>query len=42
MVQELGSFVERFGDLTTQTSRPKFLEEVAIEAMKVDKAIELF
>ncbi len=26
----------------TQTSTPKFVEEVAIEVMKVDKAIELF
>jgi hypothetical protein len=28
MVQELGSFVEGFKDPTTQTSTPKFVEEV--------------
>jgi hypothetical protein len=29
MVHELGSYVEGFGDPTTQTSTPKFVEEVA-------------
>ncbi len=42
MVQELGSFVEGFGDPMTQTSTPKFVEEVLIEVMKVDMANELF
>jgi hypothetical protein len=28
MVQELGSFAKGFGDPTTQTSTPKFVEEV--------------
>jgi hypothetical protein len=42
MVQKLGSFAEGFRDLTTQTNTPKFVEEVTTEAMKVDKAAELF
>ncbi len=42
MVYELGSFVEGFGDPMTQTSTPKSMEEVAIEVMKVDNAIQLF
>jgi hypothetical protein len=42
MVQELGSFAEASKDPTTQTSTPKYVEEVAIEIMKVDKAVELF
>ncbi len=42
MVQELGSFVEGSRDPTTQTSTPKFVEEVAAEIMKVDKVTELF
>jgi hypothetical protein len=33
MVQELGSFTERSRNLTTQTSTPKAMEEVAIEVM---------
>ncbi len=42
MVQELGSYVEGSIDLTTQTSTPKFVEEVATEVMKIDKAPKLF
>ncbi len=42
MVQELGSFVEGFGDPTTQTSTPKSMEEVAAEVMKADKVAQLF
>ncbi len=41
MVQELGSSIEVFGDPTTQTSTPKFVEEVVTEVMKVDKVIQL-
>jgi len=33
MVQELGSFAKGFKDLTTQTSTPKSVEEVATEVM---------
>ncbi len=42
MVQELGSYAEGFGDPTTQTSTPKFVEEVVVEVTKVDKTTELF
>ncbi len=42
MVHELGSYVEGFGDPTTQTSTPKFVEEVATEVMKANKVDELF
>ncbi len=42
MVHELGSSVEGYGDSTTQTSTPKFVEEVAVEVMKLDKATKLF
>jgi hypothetical protein len=42
MVQELGSFIEGFGDLTTYTSTPKSMEEVAIEVMKAYMATKLF
>ncbi len=42
MVQELGSFVERSGDHTTQKNTPKFIEEVVAKVMKADKAVELF
>jgi len=42
MVQELGSFAKASKDPTTQTSRSKYVEEVAIEIMKIDKAVELF
>jgi hypothetical protein len=38
----LGSFVEGFGDPTTQTSTPKYVEEVVVEVMKTYKAIESF
>jgi len=42
MVQELGSFIEGFGDPITQTSSPKSVEEVGIELMKANKATKLF
>jgi hypothetical protein len=42
MVQELGSFAKASKDPTTQTSTPKYVEEVAIEIMKVNKVVELF
>ncbi len=42
MVHELGSSAEGYGDTTTQTSTPKFVEEVAIEIMKTYKAAKLF
>ncbi len=38
----MGSFVEGSGDPTTQTHTPKLMEEVDVEIMKVDKAVELF
>jgi hypothetical protein len=38
----MGSFIEGFGDPSTHTSTPKFVEEVAIEVMKTDKVVELF
>jgi hypothetical protein len=42
MVQEMGSSIEGSGDPMTHRSTPKFVEEVAIEVMKVDKVVELF
>ncbi len=42
LVQEMGSSIEGSKTLTTQTSTPKFMEEVAIEVMQAQKAIELF
>jgi hypothetical protein len=42
MVQELGSFVEGSGDLMTQKNTPKFVEEVGVKVMKVDKVAKLF
>jgi len=42
MVQKLGSFVKGFGDPTTQTSTPNFMDEVATKVMKADKVVELF
>jgi hypothetical protein len=42
MVKELGSSVQRSRDPKTQTSTPKFVEEVVAKVMKVDKAFELF
>jgi len=42
MVQKLGSSIEGSGSLMTQTSTPKSVEEVAIEMMKTNNAIELF
>jgi hypothetical protein len=41
MVQELGSSIEGFGNPTTQTST-KFVEEIVVEVMRADKAVELF
>jgi len=38
----MGSFVKGSRDPSTYTSTPKFVEEVAIEIMKVDKVVELF
>jgi hypothetical protein len=37
----LASSTKGFGNPTTQTSTPKFMEEVVVEIMKVDKATEL-
>ncbi len=42
MVHELVSFAKGSRVPTTQTSTLKTVEEVAVEVMKVDKAIELF
>ncbi len=42
MIQELGSYVEGYGDPTTQTSTPKLVEEVVSEIMKAYKVVELF
>ncbi len=42
MVQELGSSTKGFGDPMTQRSTPKFVKEVAIKVMKIDKAAKLF
>jgi hypothetical protein len=42
MAQELGSFVEGFGDPTAQTNTPKFVEEVDVEVMKIYEVVELF
>ncbi len=42
MVQELRSFTKGFGNPTTQTSTPKFVEEVAAKVTKANKATELF
>ncbi len=42
MVQELGSFTKGSRDPTTQTSSPKFVEEVVVEVMQANKVVELF
>jgi hypothetical protein len=42
MVQKLKSYVEGSRNPTTQTSTPKFVEEVVTKVMKADKAVELF
>jgi len=42
MVQELESSTKGFGDPTTQTNTPKFVEEVITEVMKANKVVELF
>jgi hypothetical protein len=42
MVHELGSSVEGYGDPTTHTSTPKFVEEVVAKVMKADKVVKLF
>jgi hypothetical protein len=41
-MQEMGSSIEGFKNPMTQTSTPKSMEEVAIEVMQEDKAVELF
>jgi hypothetical protein len=38
----MGSSIERSKNLTTQTSTPKFVEEVVVEVMQANKAVELF
>jgi hypothetical protein len=42
MVHELGPSTKGSGDPTTQISTPKYVEEVAVDVMKANKAIELF
>jgi len=42
LVQELGSFEERFKNLMTRTSTPKSVEKVVVEVMQVDKATNFF
>jgi hypothetical protein len=42
MVKELGSYVKGSGDHKSQTSTPKFVEEVVAKVMKADKTTELF
>jgi hypothetical protein len=42
LVQELGSFVERFKNLMTHISTPKSMEKVVAEVMHVDKATKFF
>jgi hypothetical protein len=42
MVHEMGSSTEGFGDPKTQTSTPKFVEEVDAEVLKANKAVEFF
>jgi hypothetical protein len=42
MVQELGSFVEGSRDHVTNTSTPKYVEEVVAQVMKVNKVTKLF
>ena len=42
MAQELGSYVEGFGNLMTQTSTPKSMEEVVAKVMKANKVVKLF
>jgi hypothetical protein len=42
MVQEMGSFTKGSKNLMTQTNTPKFVEEVVIKVIKVEKASELF
>jgi hypothetical protein len=42
LVKELGSFAKGSRNLTTQTSTPKLVEEVIVEVMQEDKAVEVF
>ncbi len=42
IIQELGSSREGSKNPTTQTSTPRFVEEVVTEVMQANKAIELF
>ncbi len=38
----MGSFAEEYGDSTTWTSTPKFVEEIVAKVMKANKVAELF
>jgi hypothetical protein len=38
----MGSSIKGSKNLTTQTSTPKFVEEVAVEVMQANKVVELF
>ncbi len=42
LVKELGSFAEGSRNLTTQTNTSKLVEEVIVEVMQEDKAVEVF
>jgi hypothetical protein len=42
LVQEMGSCTKGSKNPTTQTSTPKFVEEVAAKVMQVHKVVELF
>ncbi len=41
-MQEMGSSTKRSKNPSTHISTPKFVEEVALEVMQTQKAIELF
>jgi len=41
LVQELGSFTKGSKNPTTQINTPKYVEEVTMEVMQANKAIEL-
>jgi hypothetical protein len=38
----MGSFANRFKNITTQTSTPKFMEEVVVEVISIDEVAKLF
>jgi hypothetical protein len=42
IVHELRSFGEGSKNPTAQTSTPKFVEEIVVEVMQVDKIVQLF